>query len=197
MQGEAPTANGGEMRERGAWIGLVAGVAGLVVALLVLSRGGRYSVAVHDLQWYVPLTIVGLATALAAGRFGAGRANTVVWLLVVVVGSFTWNFLVYAYEFGHVVFALLLPLVGSTGLDLHVGIYWAGQSFSNAESAYPPFTLWLGKAFATVGFPTAYVIQTCLLAGLAVACSALCALLARAWLSATQEARREPIDRLA
>ncbi len=175
------------MRERGAWIGLVAGAAGLLFALLVLSRGGGYFVVVRDLQWFVPLTIVGIVTALAASRFGAGRANAVVWLLVVVVGGFGWNFLVYAYKSGRAVFGLLLPLVHPTGIDWRVGILAAGRSFSNAESGYPPFTLWVGKAFTAIGPSTGYVIQVCLLVGFAVGSAVLCALLARAWLSAAQE----------
>ena len=175
------------MRERGAWIGLVAGAAGLFIALLVLSRGGAYFVVVHDLQWFVPLAMVGIATALAASRLGAGQANAVVWLLVVVLGSIGWNFLVYAYKFGRGVFELLLPLVHPTGIDWRVGIFAAGQSFSNAGSGYPPFTLWVGKAFTAVSFSTGYVIQVCLLVGFAVGSAVLCALLARAWLSAARE----------
>ena len=175
------------MRERGVWIGLVAGAVGLFFALLVLSRGGAYFVVVHDLQWFVPLAMVGIATALAASRLGAGQANAVVWLLVVVLGSIGWNFLVYAYKFGRGVFELLLPLVHPTGIDWRVGIFAAGQSFSNAGSGYPPFTLWVGKAFTAVSFSTGYVIQVCLLVGFAVGSAVLCALLVRAWLSAARE----------
>ena len=60
------------MTERGAWVGLVVGAAGLFFALLALSRGGGYLMVIHDLQWFVPPAIVGIATALAAGRLGLG-----------------------------------------------------------------------------------------------------------------------------
>ena len=164
------------MGERGAGIGFIAGAVGLFFTLLVLSRGGGYFAIVHDLQWFVPLMIVGGATALAAGRLGSGKANTVLWLLVVVLGGIAWNFLVYAYKLGRGAFGVLLPLVRPTGIDLRVGIYAAGKSFSNAESGYPPFTLWLGKAFTAVSLSTGYVIQVCLLVGFAAGSAVLCAL---------------------
>jgi hypothetical protein len=144
---------------------------------------------VHDLQWFAPLAIIGIATAMAASRLGAGRANTVVWLLVVVLAAFSWNFLAYACKLGRGAFALLLPLVHPTGIDWRVGILAAGKSFSNAYSGYPPLTLWVGKAFTAVNPSAGYVIQVCLLAGFAVGSAVLCALLARAWLSDAQESR--------
>ena len=178
---------GSEMRERGAWIGLVAAAIGLFFGLLVLARGGGYLAVIHDLQWFVPLATVGTATALAASRVGAGQANAVVWLLVVVLAGIAWNFLVYAYKLGRGVFDLLLPLVHPTGIDWRIGIFDAGESFSNAQSGYPPFTLWVGKAFTAVGSSTGYVIQVCLLVGFAVGSAALCAQLARAWVPAARE----------
>ena len=177
------------MTERGAWVGLVVGAAGLFFALLALSRGGGYLMVIHDLQWFVPPAIVGIATALAAGRLGAGRANAVVWLLVVVLGDVGWNSLVYAFKFGRGVFAILLPLVHPTGIDWRVGIVAAGKSFSLANSGYPPFTLWVGRAFTAVSPSTAYAIQVCLLAGFAVGSALLCGLLGRAWHSAAPELR--------
>ena len=109
------------------------------------------------------------------------------WLLVLVLGGVGWNFLVYAYKLGRGVFGLLLPLVPAAGLDWRVGILAAGKSFSNAESGYPPFTLWIGRAFTAVGISTGYAIQVCLLVGFAVGSAVLCALLARAWLPAARE----------
>ena len=175
------------MAKRGAWIGVLAAAAGLFFALLVLVRGGEYFVVVQGLQWFVPLATIGTATALAASPLGAGRTNALVWLLVVVLAGIGWNFLVYAFRLGRGVFGLLLPLVHPIGIDWRVGIWAAGQSFSNAKSGYPPFTLWVGKAFTTVSSSTGYVIQVCLLAGFAVGSVVLCALLARPWLSAPQE----------
>jgi hypothetical protein len=175
------------MRERGAWIGLVAGGVGFSLALLVGSRGGGYFVVVHDLQWLVPLAVVGIATAFAASPLGDGKANTLVWLLIVVLGSIGWNFVVYLGKLGGRVFKLLLPLVHPTGIDWRVGIFAAGKSFSNAESGYPPLTLWIGKAFAVVDPSVGYVIQVCLLVGFAGSCAVLCAQLARAWLPAARE----------
>jgi hypothetical protein len=166
---------------------VVAGAAGLVCTLFVLSRGGSYLGVVHDLRWFVPLTLVGIATALVAGRLAAGRANAVAWLLAVVVGGFGWNFLAYAFRLGRGVFSLLLPLVHPTGIDWRVGVFAAGKSFSLAGSGYPPFTLWVGKAFTAVSPSTGYAIQVCLLAGFAVGSAVLCALLGRPWLSAAQE----------
>jgi hypothetical protein len=166
----------------GTWIGVVTGGAGILFALLVLARGGEYLTVVHDLRWLVPLVVVGVVTALAAGRLGAGRANAVVWLLVVTLAAFGWNFLVYAQRLGRGAFGLLLPLVHPTGIDWRVGIYAAGRSFTNAESGYPPFTLWIGKAFALVGPSAGYAIQVCLLGAFALGSAALCALLARCWL---------------
>jgi hypothetical protein len=174
---------------RGAWVGLVVGAGGLILALFALARGGTYFAVVHDLRWSVPLAVVGIATALAAGRFGAGRVNAVVWLLVVALAGFGWNFLVYAQKLGRGVFGLLLPLVHPTGIDWRAGIFAAGQSFSNAESGYPPFTLWIGKAFTAVGPSAGYAIQVCLLAGFALGSAGLCALLARCWLSAARDTR--------
>ena len=177
------------MGERGAGIGLIAVAVGLFFTLPVLSRGGGYFAVVHDLQWFVPLLVVGTATALAAGRPGRANRDAVLWLLVVCLGGTGWNFLVYVHKLGLGVFGLLLPLVHPIGIDLHVGIFAAGKSFSNVESGYPPFTLWLGKAFTAVSFSTAYVIQVCLLVGFAVGSAVLCALLARAWLSPASESR--------
>ena len=177
------------MKERGAWIGLVAGGPAVILALLVLSRGGAYLAVLHDLQWFVPLAVVGIATAAATGRLGAGRVNAVAWLLLIVLAGVGWNFLVYAYKLGRGVFALLLPLVHPTGIDWRVGIFAAGKSFSNAESGYPPFTLWLGKAFAATSPSTGYVIQICLLVGFAVGSATLCATAARAWLPDTRESK--------
>jgi hypothetical protein len=172
---------------RGAWIGVVAATAGLVCSLLVLSRGGSYLAVVHNLQWFVPLAAVGSATALAAGRLAAGRANAVVWLVALVLLSVGWNFLIYACKLGRGVFGLLLPLVHPTGIDWRVGIFAAGKSFSLAGSGYPPFTLWIGKAFSAVSPTTGYAIQVCLLVGLAVGSAVLCGLLGRAWLWAARE----------
>jgi hypothetical protein len=172
---------------RGTWVGLVVGGAGLLFALLSLSRGGSYVAVVHDLRWLVPATVVGLATALAAGRLGAGRLNTVVWLMVVAVAGFGWNFLVYVPKLGRSVFALLLPLVHPTGIDWRVGIFAAGGSFTNAESGYPPFTLWIGKAFTAVGPSAGYAIQVCLLVAFALGSATLCALLAGGWLPGVRE----------
>jgi hypothetical protein len=147
----------------------------------------HYLAVVHDLQWFVPLATVGVATALAAGRLAAGRANAVVWLVALVLLSVGWNFLIYACKLGRGVFGLLLPLVHPTGIDWRVGIFAAGKSFSLAGSGYPPFTLWIGKAFSAVSPTTGYAIQVCLLVGLAVGSAVLCGLLGRAWLWAARE----------
>jgi hypothetical protein len=167
------------MRERGGWIGLAVGTTGLVLAILVLGRGGTYFRVVHDLQWSVPMAVVGLVTALAAGRLGEGRANSVVWLLAAVVGAIGWNVLVYSYRLGRGVFDVLVPTRHPTGLDFRDGLYLPGKAFSNAASGWPPFTLWVGRAFASIGFSAGYAIQVCLLLGFAAGTAVLCAFLAR------------------
>jgi len=133
----------------------------------------------HGLQWLVPLAVVGIVTALAAGRTGDGRLDPVLWLGVVVLGGIGWNFLAYSYKFGRGVFKLLLPVQHPTGLDFRDGLYLPGKAFSNTGSGWPPFTLWIGKAFTAVGFSTGYAIQVVLLLGFAAGSVVLCALLAR------------------
>lgn len=167
------------MRERGAWLGVLVGGVGLLLTALVLSRGGGYFALMHGLQWLVPLAVVGIVTALAAGRTGDGRLDPVLWLGVVVLGGIGWNFLAYSYKFGRDVFKLLLPVRHPTGLDFRDGLYLPGKAFSNAGSGWPPFTLWIGKAFTAVSFSTGYAIQVVLLLGFAAGSVVLCALLAR------------------
>ena len=167
------------MRERGGWVGLVVGVAGVLFAAVVLARGGGYFQVVHDLQWYVPLSVVGLVAAAAAGRLGDGQVNAVVWLLVIVVAGIVWNVLVYSCKLGRDVLSVLVPVRHPTGLDFRDGLYLPGKAFSNAGSGWPPFTLWVGRAFTAVSLSTGYAIQFCVLVGFAAAAAVLCALLAR------------------
>ena len=167
------------MRERGAWLGVLVGGVGLLLTALVLSRGGGYFTLMHGLQWLVPLAVVGVVTALAAGRTGDGRLDPVLWLGLVVLGGIGWNFLAYSYKFGRGAFKVLLPVRHPTGLDFRDGLYLPGKAFSNAGSGWPPFTLWIGKAFTAVGFSSGYAIQVALLLGFAAGSVVLCALLAR------------------
>jgi hypothetical protein len=102
-----------------------------------------------------------------------------VWFVAVVLGGIGWNILVYSMEFGRSVFGVFIPLAHPTGIDFRDGLYAPGRSFSNAGSGWPPFTLWLGKAFTAVSFSTGYVIQVCALLGFSLGAAVLCAVLAR------------------
>ncbi len=166
---------------------MVVGGLGILLTAVVLSRGGGYFVLVSGLQWDVPLAIVGLATVLAASRVGDEQAGPVMLLAAVVVGSIAWNFLVYSVKFGHSVFRLLVPVAHPTGIDFRDGLYLPGKAFSNAVSGWPPFTLWIGKAFTAVGFSTGYAIQFCILLGFAAGAVVLSASLARSALSAQDQ----------
>jgi hypothetical protein len=183
------------MRERGAWIGLLVGGVGILLVIVAASRGGDYFVIVPRLAWIVPLAIVGSVTALAASRLGGGRANALLWLGAVVVGGIAWNFLVYSFKFGSTVFRVLVPVQHPTGLDFRDGLYEPGKLFSNAGSGWPPFTLWLGKAFTVVGFSTGYIIQVCILVGFAAGIAVLCGRLAMSLVAARGELSDDrPID---
>ena len=166
---------------------MVVGGLGILLTAVVLSRGGGYFVLVSGLQWDVPLAIVGLATVLAASRVGDEQAGPVMLLAAVVVGSIAWNFLVYSVKFGHSVFRLLVPVAHPTGIDFRDGLYLPGKAFSNAVSGWPPFTLWIGKAFTAVGFSTGYAIQFCILLGFAAGAVVLSTSLARSALSAQDQ----------
>jgi hypothetical protein len=175
------------MRERGGWIGALVGGVGILISLLVLTRGGSFFAVVYGLRLSVPLALVGVCAALAASRWGRGQANAVVWLVAVVLGGIGWNILVYSMEFGRSVFGVLIPLAHPTGIDFRDGLYAPGRSLSNAGSGWPPLTLWLGKAFTAVSFSTGYVIQVCVLLGFSVGAAVLCAALARTAVSSGGE----------
>ena len=166
------------LRERGAWLGVVVAALGWLLTLVVLARGGGYLVVVPHLSVVLPLAVVGTVTALAA--FGVGRTivSPLAWLGVVVLFGFFWNFLVYWVHFGSATWSLLLPLAKPTGVDFRDGLYQPAMDFTTARSGWPPLTLLLGRPFTLFGFSTGYAIQVVLLVALALASTALSAILA-------------------
>jgi hypothetical protein len=166
------------MKQRGAWLGVVVGAFGWLMAALVLVRGGGYFVVVPHLAILVPIAVVGTVTALAA--FGVGRQslNAVLWLAVVAAAGVAWNFLVYWFRFGSATWGLLLPLAKPTGIDFRDGLYNPALAFSTHGSGWPPLTLLLGRPFTLLDFSTAYAVQVVILVVLAVAGAVLSAKLA-------------------
>lgn len=166
------------MKQRGAWLGVVVGAFGWLMAALVLVRGGGYFVVVPHLAILVPIAVVGTVTALAA--FGVGRQslNAVLWLAVVAAAGVAWNFLVYWFRFGSATWGLLLPLAKPTGIDFRDGLYNPALAFSTHGSGWPPLTLLLGRPFTLLDFSTAYAVQVVILVVLAVAAAVLSAKLA-------------------
>jgi hypothetical protein len=166
------------VRDRGGWIGLTVGVFGLALTVLVLARGGGYYVVVPRLAFAVPLAVVGAVSALAAISAGRAALNAVVWLGVIALAGLGWNFLVYWFKFGRLVWGWLLPLVSPTGIDFRDGLYSPARAFSTARSGWPPLTLLLGRPFTLVSFSTGYAIQVGVLVALAVVAAVLSAQLA-------------------
>ena len=175
------------VRERGAWLGVIVGALGWILTLVVLARGGGYLVVVPHLAYVLPLAVVGTVTALAA--FGVGRSviGPLAWLGVIALFGLFWNFLVYWVHFGNATWGLLLPLAKPTGIDFRDGLYAPAQAFSTLRSGWPPLTLILGWPFTLFSFSMGHAIQVLLLVVLALASTALSAVLAWKALRQTEE----------
>jgi hypothetical protein len=166
------------VKQQGAWVGLAVGVFGLAMSVVALARGGGYFLVVSRLTFVLPLAVVGTVTALVAAGVGRKSLNAVMWLGVVAVAGWGWNFLAQWLRWGSAVWGILLPLARPTGLDFRDGLYDPARSFSTARSGWPPLTLLLGRPFTLVSFSTGYAIQVCILVALAIAAAVLSAKLA-------------------
>ena len=168
---------------------------GLLMTLLILARGGGYLVVVPRLAFVVPLAVVGTVTVLVALGAGRYRIDAVGWLGVVVVAGFAWNFVVYWLKFGGGTWDLLLLLAKPTGIDFRDGVYRPAEAFSTAVSGWPPLTLYLGRPFTLLDFPTAYLVQVGILVALALVAAALSAALAgKAAFAPDPSGEHRPLD---
>jgi len=169
-----------DLRARGAWVAAVAAAAGTALTLRVLVRGGGYGVVVPRLTWYLPLAVIGAVALLAALGFGGARITPVVWLGTVVMAAIAWNFLVFFFRMGFGAFSgVLMSLPPTRGVDFRDGLYLPGRAFSNAGSAWPPLTIWIGKAFGVFSLHTGYVLQIVILVCLALSTAVFSARLAQ------------------
>ena len=166
------------LRDKGVWLGVIAGALGWILTLAVLARGGGYLVVVPRLAVVLPLAVVGTVTALAALGVGRPRLGVAAWLLVIVAFAFFWNFLIYWARFGGETWGLVLPLAHPTGIDFRDGLYEPARAFSTAASGWPPLTLLLGLPFTLLSFSAGHVVHVCVLVLLAAASVVLSAKLA-------------------
>ena len=109
------------------------------------------------------------------------------WLGVVAVAGWGWNFLAQWLRWGSAVWAILLPLAHPAGLDFRDGLYDPARSFTTAHSGWPPLTLLLGRPFTLLSFSTAYALQVCLLVAFAAAAAVLSGQLAAKAVCAADE----------
>jgi len=166
------------VKTRGSWLGFAVGGVGFALCAAVLASGGGYFLVVSRLTVALPLAVAGTVAGLVAAGAGRRSTNAVVWLGVVVLAGWGWNFLAQWLRWRSAVWGILLPLAHPTGLDFRDGLYHPALSFSTAASGWPPLTLVLGRPFTLVSFSTGYAIQVCILVALAVVASMLSADLA-------------------
>jgi hypothetical protein len=190
VQRNGPSVGGSQA---GVWLGAGIGALGWALSALMVARGGGYLVVVPHLAVVVPVAAVGTITALAASGVGRPAVTTPLWLLMVALAGFSWNFVVYWVRFGVDTWGLLIPLAKPTGIDFRDGLYQPAIDFTTVRSGWPPLTLILGKPFTLFGFGTAHAIELTLLATAAVACVVLCAVLA----VRVAQPQREAADTLA
>lgn len=170
-------ANGTSART-GVWLAAAVGGLGWLLTALVLARGGGYFVVVPHLGFIVPLAVVGTVTALATLDAERTSASPLLWLLVIALAGFFWNFVVYWIKVGADTWGILIPLAKPMGIDFRDGLYEPARAFTTATSGWPPFTLIVGKPFTLLPFGAAHAVELVLLAVAAAASVVLCALLA-------------------
>ena len=166
------------MKTKGVSIGLAVAVFGLAMSAVALARDGGYFLVVTRLAVVLPLAVVGTVTTLVAAGVARKSLDAVMWLGVIALAGWGWDFLAQWLRWRSAVWGILLPLAHPTGLDFRDGLYDPARSFSTAGSGWPPLTLLLGRPFTLVSFSTGYAIQACILVAIAIAAAVLSAQLA-------------------
>jgi hypothetical protein len=165
-----------ELRERlGVGLAIVVAAAGWALTVMVLVRGGGYSVVVPGLVPALPIAVVGTVTALAAWR---RSVNVAVWLAVLTVTGVLVSLVVVWLWLRGDTWNMLLVQHSLWGRDFRDGLYDPAAAFSVARSGWPPLTLLVGLPFTLVEFSTAYVIHVALVTVAAVGSAILSAVLA-------------------
>ena len=173
---------------RDLWVGLAATLFSAIAIAVVRIHGGDPQEVAWRIGMLIPIAAVSLLSLVGSAYLSNPRRSAIPWFWGVIAAGGIANFLLpYALPtpgFNPVTmklngfFGKFLPLQLPTGSDFLNGVYLPARAFSSSASAYPPFTLIIGKPFTLLGFSSAYLVQVGVLVALGIASAALSAVLA-------------------